>query len=472
MALKNKTSVKLSSRTILTLCAVLLPLFVACNPDSADHYPGLKSVSYLATDAIFPNPERGFYTPVEIYDASKSGISKDGIEVNRKMGRSLYLLEFHLKDFVNSDISEDYLNVIGKYFASLRSGGNKCVLRFCYSNGFAEKDKPWDATPDQALRHIAQVKPLLQEYYDVIMVVQAGFIGSWGEWYYTENYKDTPTRKLIVDALLDAVPAERQVSLRTPQFKLSMYGFSATDTLTSATAHKPTVQARLGGHNDCYLASANDQGTYAGNKDRKYWEAESAFVIMGGETCGLSAYCHCEPQADNAKARGVLADMAANHFTYLNQSYHSGVISRWRNEGCFEELQRRLGYRFVLEKAFFTKAPKAGEDMRIVLKIRNDGFAPAMNPRDAELILTDASGKEAGKWSLESDPRYWMPEKPTTVDQTISIPSGLSGEYTLWINLPDPCATLSGNPDFSIRLANEDVWNQNTGYNKIHTITL
>lgn len=460
------------SRPILTLCAALLPLVIACNPDAPYNYPGLKSVSYQGTDAIFPNPERGFYSPKEVYDTRVSGVSKESAEVNRKQGRSLFLLEFHLTEFVNSDISDEYLQNIGKYFASLRTTGSKCVLRFCYSNGFDEKDKPWDATPSQALSHIAQLKPLLQEYYDVIMVVQAGFIGSWGEWYYTENYKDTPTRKLIVDALLDAVPAERQISLRTPAFKMQLYGFSASDTLTRETAHQATIKARLGGHNDCYLASSNDQGTYAGSKDRKYWEAESPFVIMGGETCSVSAYCHCEPQEDNSKARGVLADMAANHYTYLNQSYHQGVLGRWRSEGCFEDLQRRLGYRYVLEKGFFTKSPKAGEAFRSVLIIRNDGFAPAMNPRDAELLLTDASGKAVGTWALESDPRYWMPEEPTTVDQTITLPSGLSGEYTLWLNLPDPCANLHGNPYFSIRLANEDVWDENTGYNKLLTISL
>ena len=82
------------------------------------------------------------------------------------------------------------------------------------------------------------------------------------------------------------------------------------------------------------------------------------------------------------------------------------------------------------------------------------------------------SGKEVGTWPLESDPRYWMPEEPTTVDQKFTLPSGLSGEYTLWLNLPDPCQTLRGNPAFSIRLANEDVWDENTGYNKLLTITL
>ncbi len=126
----------------------------------------------------------------------------------------------------------------------------------------------------------------------------------------------------------------------------------------------------------------------------------------------------------------------------------------------------------MLEKGFFTKAPKSGEAFRVVLKIRNDGFAPAMNPRDAELILTDASGKEVGKWPLESDPRFWMPEAPTTVDQNVTLPAGLSGELTLWLNLPDPCANLHGNPYYSIRMANEDIWDGNTGYNKLYTFNL
>ena len=450
----------------------LLPLVLACGKGQDDTIAGMTAVTYQASDAVIANPERGFYTPQEIHNASGSGVSKDNIAINRRQGRTLYLLEFHLTDFVNSDISEAYLQTVRKYFASLRSGGAKCVLRFCYSNGFAEKDKPWDATPAQTLRHIAQLKPLLQEYGDIIFVVQAGFIGSWGEWYYTENYDNKADRKAIVDALLEAVPADRQIELRTPAFKMDLYGLSYTDTLTRATAHQPNAKGRLGGHNDCYLASANDQGTYRGSNDRKYWSAESRYTIMGGETCDLSAFCHCDPQETPSAAHGVLADMAINHFTYLNQSYHTGVLNRWRSEGCFEQLQQRLGYRYVLEKGQFTKDAKAGESFRIVLDLRNDGFAAAQNPRDAELVLTDKGGKVLKTWKLNADPRFWMPEEKVSIDQTVTLPDGVSGEVTLSLNLPDPCETLRDNPLFSIQLANENVWDESTGYNKLYTFTL
>ena len=275
----NPKSVKPMIRNTFA-CGALLLLAVACGKGTDDHIAGMEVVNYTASDAVIPNPERGFYTPQEIHNASAKPISKDNVAVNRRQARTLYLLEFHLTDFVNRDISDEYLETVRKYLASMRDGGAKCILRFCYSNGFDEKDKPWDATPTQALRHIQQVKPYLQEYGDIIFVVQAGFIGSWGEWYYTENYGDSkdPNRKAIVDALLDAVPDDRQIELRTPQFKLDMYGFSYTDTLTRATAHQPNAKGRLGGHNDCYLASGNDQGTYRGKNDRAYWGAESRYT--------------------------------------------------------------------------------------------------------------------------------------------------------------------------------------------------
>lgn len=454
-------------RNILHFAALLF-LATAC-VKSENSYPGTTKVDYEASDAIIANPERGFYSAVEVHDASKRGISSDSMTSARKQFRTLYLLEFHLKDYVSSPISEDYLEAIRLRFQSLRDGGAKCILRFCYSNGMNESDKPWDATKDQVLSHISQVKPLIQEYYDVILVVQAGFIGSWGEWYYTDNFSDNADRKAVVDALLDAVPSSRQIALRTPAFKMKLYGHALADTITLAESHQPTEKARLAGHNDCYLSSSNDVGTYNGPNDRKYWGAESLYTIMGGESCEVTAYCHCE---GSEKYNGALKDLAINHFTYLNNGYHSGVLGRWRSEGCMEEIQKRLGYRYVLERGFFTKNPKAGGEYRVVLKIRNDGFAPAQNPRDAELVLTDNGGSVVKTWNLDSDPRYWMPAQVTTVDKTITLPDGISGEYTLSLNLPDPCETLRANPYFSIQLANIGTWDEATGYNTLTTITL
>ena len=468
---------------ILLLSTVLPLLAVACGktPDP-EPTPGpepepepvilLETVTYQASDENFPNPERGFYGAAEVHSADKRGLSQTSMNSARTQGRTLYLLEFHLTDYVASDISDDYLETIRARFKSLREGGVKCILRFCYSNGFDEKDKPWDATPEQVSRHIAQLKPLIQEYYDVIMVVQAGFIGSWGEWYYTENFKDNASRRNLVNELLDAVPEQRQIELRTPFYKMSLFGLKLADTLTLAEAHQPTTKARLGGHNDCYLSSATDVGTFNNTNERKFWGAESLFTIMGGESCELAEYCHCQPDTEKNRYHGALKDLAIYHFTYLNNGYHQSVLRRWRDEGCMEEIKRRLGYRYVLDEGKFTKEPKAGKSFEIELTLHNEGFAPAQNPRDAELVLTDASGQVVKTWPLESDPRYWMPEEQTIIKQTLTLPDGISGTMTLYLNLPDPCETLHDNPLFSIRLANTGVWKEDTGYNQLYSFTI
>ena len=457
----------------IILCGALLPLFVASCEKHPDNPPSpeedLDIVQYAVSEENFPNPERGFYSASEVFNADGRGISKSSLNAARIQGRTLYLLEFHMGNYVASDISEEYLQTIRARFQSMRDGGCKCILRFCYSNGFDEKDKPWDATPEQVNRHLAQLKPLIQEFYDIIMVVQAGFIGSWGEWYYTENFKDNASRKALVEALLDIVPAERQIELRTPAYKMRLFGYTRADTLTLAEAHQPTQKSRLAGHNDCYLSSANDVGTFNSPKERQYWEAETKYTIMGGESCELTAYCHCE---GTEKYNGALKDLAVYHFTYLNNGYHQGVLKRWRDEGCMEEIQKRLGYRFVLQEGGFSKEPEAGKPFRVLLKLKNVGFASAMNPRDVELVLCDASGKVVKTWPVDSDPRYWMPEEETVIDQTVTLPDGISGALTLSLNLPDPCTTIHDNPLYSIRLANDGTWKEETGFNQIYTINL
>ena len=142
------------------------------------------------------------------------------------------------------------------------------------------------------LRHVEQLKPLLQKNEDVIFVMQAGFVGTWGEWYYTGHFNFQPSqnadylpRKQLTEALLDALPASRQIELRTPQFKMRMYGLSVKDTLTAGTAHNGSPESRLAGHNDCFGASVNDYGTFDNEtKDREFWKADSRYTIMGGET--------------------------------------------------------------------------------------------------------------------------------------------------------------------------------------------
>ena len=463
-------------RTALILLACILSL-PSCHKSGGegDSYKGLLKETFTESEEVIPNPERGFYTGVEAHSASATPLTANRVSVARNQGRTLFIIEYFLTDYVNTPIGDDYMALIRTNFQVLRENGGKCILRFAYSNGYSEKDRPWDATEERVLQHVEQLKPLLREFSDVIFVLQAGFVGSWGEWYYTENFNMNPRteeqyqpRKHLLDALLNAMPENRQVEVRTPAFKMKIYGFAVADTLTAGEAHTSSVKARLAGHNDCFLSSDSDVGTFNGKTEREYWMAESRYTIMGGESCELVKYCHCE---DGENYDGAITTLEKYHFTYLHLNYHPQVISRWRQEKCFDQIDKRLGYRLVAREGYFTEHPKAGGDCRIVLKLENVGFAAPMNPRDAEWVLTDASGKVLQTYKVNADPRTWH-SGMNTIDQTIQLPAGCSGQVSISLNLPDPEPTLINNPRFSIQLANAGVWNEKTGYNLIKTLTV
>ena len=447
----------------LPILLVIAALLVQCKPDQPDPYKDLQKITFQSTDEDFPNPERGFYRCSQVFHADGSVFQPSTITNLRKFNFTIMLLEFYLTDYMESDIDDAYLAKIREYFTNLREGGGKAIVRFAYKQ--SENDRPWDATEEWVLRHIEQVAPILQENDDVLLAFQAGFVGVWGEWYYTTNFNMNPSsdasfepRRHVLEALLDAVPKNRQIQLRTPEFKFRLLKTTLADTITRATAHSESDIARVGGHNDCFLASSNDTGTYRGKDDRELWKADTRYTIMGGESCGTSSYCKC----DNA-----VKELEDYHWTYLNSQYHTSVLGMWRSGDCYDEISRRLGYRLSIDKAFITPSIQSGAESRLVLKILNEGFSAPQNPRSAELIITDASGRKTVV-PLEDDPRTWFAGTTSTMD--ITVPALAAGEYTLWLNLPDPQTRLHDNPFYAIRLANKDVWDETTGYNKITTI--
>ena len=452
-------------------------------PEIDPAYKELKHSVFTENDLIFPNPERGLYGATEFHSDSYSPLKANQITFNRKYGRTIAYLGYFMPDFIESDISDDYLALIRTNMETLRETGAKCILRFAYSNmepsehGYKGDEVPEDypgrdASLEWVLRHIEQVKPILQEYSDVIMVYQAGYVGVWGEWYYTDNFESGPKtpedhvlRKQVTDAMLAALPKDRQIALRTPMFTKNMYtvGNTYADSLTVQTAHNGTDRSRLSCFNDCFGADKTDRGTFGGNESRELWKKDSRYVFMGGETCGTSEYCKCER---------TLQDMKDYHWTYLNNGYHQSVLGRWRKDGCMDEIERRLGYRLSLTDVFCTPEPTAGADYRIVMKILNSGFSAPINPRAVELVLVDGNGNKTEYVLDDIDPRYWFAGQKYVIDKTIKIPADATGKCSLYLNLPDPKETLHDNPLFSIRLANDDIWEETTGYNKLAEFTL
>lgn len=346
-------------------------------------------------------------------------------------------------------------------FAAARTAGVKLVVRFAYTTSESGND----ATKERILGHIGQLKPLLTDNVDVIATVQAGLIGAWGEWYYTQHFgnagvvseQNYADRKAVADALLAAVPASRTIQLRVPQMKRHLYGDTP---LTAATAFGSSAAARIGHHNDAFVADDQDMGTYLEPEvDMPYLEADSAFLPIGGE--------NNQYQAPRTACPSALTDLARYHWSFLNTDYLAETITQWKDQGCYETMRVKLGYRLALKDAKLPTSAKTGATVTVSFSLANAGFAAPYNPRGLELLLRESTSKTVFRRALAADPRRWLPGETIQVEEAVELTDVPTGTYDLLLALPDPAPSLHDRPEYAIRLANEDGWDAELGANRL-----
>lgn len=397
------------------------------------------------TDDDFPNPERGFYAGVNLLSAtSAQSVADDGHTVAIALVR--------LDDYRDRPLDAELLDALDDGFASVRGAGIKVILRFMYNASFTD-----DAPKARVLEHIAQLSPLLHDNADVIAVMQAGFIGAWGEWHGSTNGLDAEdARAEILTALLDALPASRVVQVRTPMYKEGAFPGGPLD---EPEAFSGTHRARTGHHNDCFLASESDMGTYASpvTEWKAYVSEDTRYTPMGGETCAVY-----EPLIECGAA---IEAMARNHWSYLNREYRQEVIDAWVAAGCEPEIWRRLGYRFAALSISHSELVAPGGELAVEIDIANRGFAAPFNARPVYLVLS-GNGERRAVRLANADPRHWEPGESHTIATTLRIPAGLApGSYALSMWMPDEAPALSFDPRYAVRLANEGVWDPASGDN-------
>lgn len=474
-----------------------------------------QTVTYSESFADIQNPDRGFYQPIDGVASSFTPLTATQLaslrntyytpwQGNYSVSPTIIFRHYVLDLFKSANLSSAFLSGVQADFNAARAAGVRLLLRFSYtitpptgSCGSWICPPYGDAPKSIVLAHIAQLKPYLQGNSDVILAVQSGFIGVWGEQYYSDYFGDASAQgKLtnqnwqdridVLNALLDAVPANRMVQVRYPQMKQKLiYGLNApviSAALISAQAHNQTNIARIGFHNDCFLSATDDQGTYwdygnsttsASNQTaalKPYSANDSKYVAVGGETCSdaFSPQNDCSGQA--------VADMDLLNYSYLNSNYNNDVNNDWQTGGCLDVIKRRLGYRFVMRSGTFPASGNSGESLSFTLSVDNVGFAAPFNPRTLTLILRNTSTAQIFAVNItgeNSDTRFWLSGQTVNLNKTVTLPNGMpNGNYELLLHLSDESNghAVATRPEYSVQFSNAGTWESATGYNKLNHV--
>ena len=471
-----------------------LGLLLPAQSAMAHNEPTTTTRTYVASDEVIANQERGFYHHEEThYRADGSGyvpLDLTSLRNFRTQENITQILRiFYLEKFAKQDvIDQHYLDLVEADFATARAAGVKMIVRFAYAlpgDGWPPPTPYGDAPVSRVVKQIKQLAPILRANSDMIAVVQSGFVGLWGEGYYTDYFSDPADpsqvsdqnwadRKAVIDALLQALPKDRMVQVRTPYMKQRMYGVptGTAGGLTAQQAYNGSAVARIGQHNDCFLASPDDFGTYLSDPvelDKDFVAQDTNYVPEGGETCAVNS-----PRSDWDSAS---AEMARLHFSFLNIEYNRDVLDTWGDN--LTTAKQKLGYRFALVQGTYTDKARPRGDVRVNLQIRNDGWAAPYNPRQVQLVFQN--DKHTFKVNVPADPRRWGAGTTTTLNLKVPAPP-VPGKYKLLLNIADPKlqsqARLPGSSEtynsvYAVRLANNGTWQPATGYNDLgQTVTV
>lgn len=439
---------------LLTISLFILFILVSCTNNAEPAFDAsLLKHSYTESDEDILNPERGFFTPISLPTEKNLQIVRD-VDGNTLIRSNVYLNAYR-----DQRLPESFLDDLDTDLEQARAAGIKVILRFSYSAGPLKNTEP-DASQDRILSHIQQLKPIFQRHGDIIPWIEAGFIGAWGEWHHSTNGidKNLAAKRTILKALLEALPPTTFVQLRYPSDIRQLVGTP----LTQNDVLKGNQRARIGHHNDCFLASPNDQRTYSRDGQRTMQQEQDdiaqlgRFAPVGGETCALNP-----PRTD---CKNALQELAYLRFTDINRGFHKQVLQEWKDQGCNAEIRRRLGYRLVLEQAILRGWVRPGGTVQMTVQLANHGFTAPVHMRPVLVVL---DGPERFVFEIPAlDPRRWEPGTPITIDVELLIPTDArSGSYRMALWLPDTAPSLRDDARYALRFANLGTWDARMGWN-------
>ena len=349
------------------------------------------------------------------------------------------------------------------------------------NNPSAMCDVPGYTDKNWSEYHILQLKPILQEYEDIIMCVKTGMFGPWGEMHTSPVSRDPRQYKKLFDAYLDAVPASRALLTHAGGFLAwynltygANYDFSNIDTMPVPPTGSP--EARFGYFNDSYAAGNwDDSGSLSEGgrmfvpawnpdtgSDKDWWGIEE----FGYDRYKIVTWINKQNQilqgeggiGDNVFGTMPGAILEAQQLRTCNLNMRHGSYNRWSSfiyneknvtapvtfpanetekfplysgatktaifdpvydgKTGLEYFRDRMGYRLVLREAKASEWVKQNDALRFEGKIQNVGFGNVVNRKNVWVILKAQNGSGTFTALTNLDARDWRSDLNSRADNT------------------------------------------------------
>lgn len=427
---------------------------------------GAQENSFEESSQLLVNPDCGFYKAFAgklIANSNSSPVDLNKMAENAG-AYGLFHLRIGLEDFSanagarDREIDSSALNGLRSMLDSLRDLKMSAIIRFSYNvNGAEDSSGNYlenEPSITWIVKHIKSLGAVISEYKDVILGVESGMVGPWGEQHSTalgsHEKSNAGTYHKIVQAWLESTPSEIGVTVRRPlyftywlnkQYSLDL----SVDDLADFDSGKYSNASRVGVYNDGYLGSSSDLGTFT-NRD-----AEIAFIGNQAQ----NTYYGGEVVAD--KKTGTIGEYNAvsylekegfiTHTSYLNIDWnYEQVISKWqantykgsdltyKNKTTeFVFVNNRLGYRHLVTSVSAPNRGRAGETVTLILEIENKGFARMFRKPVATVIVKNEVKTESLECELDLTTIDSLDSKTFTLQ--IPLNEKIKGESEIYINL-------------------------------------
>jgi len=457
-------------KNVIKISLILLGIILATSSKECKENPQMHSLKLMKQDISYTestnklrNPDRGFYHQAIIRGTPKGfdySEVENAIEELQKSDRTLIHLRIDISKLSGRANGKQDLNLsnadksdINDAFDLIRQNKLKAIVRISYDyDGDIHKEPD---TLEMILEHIKQFKPIFETNKDVITVVEAGFIGMWGEMHGSDytNQEDIST---VIKEVLHAVPSSIMVNVRTLDMYMNLFG---TAPISKKLAYNGKDESRLGIFNDGYLGSETDLGTYQNREEAlKFLEAHAKYTIFGGETA--------TPDNPYNDIENVQEEMFRTHTTYLNYEWnpeitqmkwentiYNGKNSEYKGQTAQKYIEDHLGYRFVLKESKISQSVAQGKKVLVSISIENTGFGNVVNEKKVQLVLK--KGIQSYTIDTNINVRKWDSNRTATECIKVAIPDNIKeGEWKLYLKIVD-----KENEQYTIQFANEGVWN-------------